>query len=181
MDQSAVLRLLDEHTPHDAAERGFLGQILRFVRETPGFHRRDTMQGHLTASAWIVDAERRRALLLHHGKLARWLQPGGHVEDDATLLDSALREAREETGLRCRAVDAAIFDLDIHTIPARAQEPTHLHYDVRFLLEADPGAQPEVSPESNAVRWFGLDEIDALGGGPSIARMVAKTHRLTQP
>lgn len=181
MDQSAVLRLLDAHIPYDSAERGFLERILRFVRETPGFHRRDTMQGHLTASAWIVDAERRRALLLHHGKLARWLQPGGHVEDDATLLDSALREAREETGLRCHAVHAAIFDLDIHPIPARAQEPTHLHYDVRFLLEADPGTQTEVSPESNAVRWFGLDEIDALGGGPSIARMVAKTHRLTQP
>lgn len=176
MQQSAVLRLLAAHTPHDETERGFLEQMLRFVRETPGFHRRETTQGHLTASAWIVDPERRRALLLHHGKLGRWLQPGGHIEDDASLLDSALREAREETGLACRAADEAVFDIDIHPIPARGAEAAHLHYDVRFLLEAEAGAQPEVSSESNAVRWFGLDEIAALGGGPSIGRMVAKTR-----
>ncbi|MCC6208091.1 MAG: NUDIX domain-containing protein, partial [Gammaproteobacteria bacterium] len=93
---------------------------------------------------------------------------------------SALREAREETGLACRAVDAAIFDIDIHPIPARGPEAYHLHYDVRFLLEAGAGAQPEVSAESNAVRWFRLDEVAALGGGPSIERMVEKT-RLRAP
>jgi 8-oxo-dGTP pyrophosphatase MutT (NUDIX family) len=177
MQQDAVLRLLAAHSPHNETERAFLGQIRRFVQETPEFHRRSTPAGHLTASAWIVDAERRHALLLHHGKLGRWLQPGGHIEDDATLLESALREAREETGLACRAVAASVFDLDIHPIPARAHEAEHLHYDVRFLLETAPGAQPEVSPESNAVRWFSLDEIAALDCGPSIDRMVEKTHR----
>ncbi len=180
MQQSIVLRLLAAHPPYDDIERGFLEQILRFVRETPGFHRRETARGHLTTSAWIVDPGRQHALLLHHGKLDRWLQPGGHIEDDASLFDSALREAREETGLACRAVDAAIFDIDIHPIPARGPEASHLHYDVRFLLEADAGAQPEVSAESNAVRWFGLDEVAALGGGPSIERMVEKT-RLRAP
>lgn len=177
MDQSAVLRLLSAHTPYDDAERGFLERIGRFVRETPGFHRRSTPQGHLTASAWIVDAELRHALLLHHAKLGRWLQPGGHIEDDGSLLESALREAREETGLGCRAMDSVVFDIDIHPIPARADEPAHLHFDVRFLLEAEPAARPEVSPESNAVRWFVLDEIAALNGGPSIDRMVEKTRR----
>lgn len=178
MQQEAILRLIASFTPHDETERGFLARIRRFVQETPGCHRRSTPQGHLTASAWIVDAERRRALLLHHGKLGRWLQPGGHLEDDATLLDAALREAREETGLACRAVAPGIFDLDIHPIPARAQEAEHLHYDVRFLLETAPGARPEASSESNAVRWFSLDEIAAIGCGPSIDRMVEKTrHR----
>lgn len=177
MRQDSVLRLLAAHTPHDATERAFLERMQRFVRETPAFHRRSTAQGHLTASAWIVDAGRRHALLLHHGKLDRWLQPGGHIENDVTLLDAALREAREETGLDCRAAQTGIFDLDIHPIPARAQEAAHLHYDVRFLLEAALGTQPAPSSESNAVRWFRLDEIVALDGGPSIDRMVAKTRR----
>lgn len=177
MQRDAILRLLDAYTPGDETERGFLERMRRFVQETPGCHRRSTPQGHLTASAWIVDAQRRHALLLHHGKLGRWLQPGGHIEDDATLLDAALREAREETGLACRAVTADIFDLDIHPIPARAQEAEHLHYDVRFLLETPPGARPAASSESNAVRWFTLDEIAALNGGPSIDRMAEKARR----
>lgn len=177
MRQDSVLSLLDAYTPDDSEERDFRARMQRFVCETPAFHHRSTPHGHLTASAWIVDAERRHVLLLHHGKLGRWLQPGGHIEDDATLLEAALREAREETGLACRAAHPGIFDLDIHPIPARGPEPGHLHYDVRFLLETANGAQPVLSAESNAVRWFALADVAALGGGPSIDRMAAKTPR----
>jgi 8-oxo-dGTP pyrophosphatase MutT (NUDIX family) len=180
MQQAAVLRLLDSFEPHDEIERQFLVRTRRFVGETPAFHRRSTPAGHLTASVWIVDAAREHALLLHHAKLGRWLQPGGHIEDDHTPLAAALREAREETGLPCRAVEEGIFDIDIHPIPARATEPEHLHYDIRFLLEADRCARPEVSFESHAVRWFSLDEITALGGGPSLDRMVEKTRHRAQ-
>jgi 8-oxo-dGTP pyrophosphatase MutT (NUDIX family) len=180
MQQTATLQLLAAFTPHDDTERDFLDRMCRFVQETPTFHRRSTLSGHVTASAWIVDAGRQRALLLHHGKLRRWLQPGGHIEDDQTLLAAALREAQEETGLSCRAVDTGVFDIDIHPIPARVQEPAHLHYDIRFLLEADPHAQPEVSIESNAVRWFELGQIATLNCGPSIDRMLVKTRRRGQ-
>jgi 8-oxo-dGTP pyrophosphatase MutT (NUDIX family) len=180
MQQAAILRLLAAFEPHDEVEREFLARTDRFIRETPAFHRRNAAAGHLTASAWIIDAAREHALLLHHAKLGRWLQPGGHIEDDRTPLAAALREAREETSVACRAVTDGIFDIDIHPIPARVAEPGHLHYDIRFLLQADRLARPEVSPESNAVRWFRLDEITALGGGPSIDRMVEKTRRRAQ-
>lgn len=180
MEQTPILQLLGAFAPYDDTERDYLERTDGFVRENPEFHRRSTLAGHVTASAWIVDAERRHALLLHHGKLQRWLQPGGHIEEDRTLLAAALREALEETGLPCRPVDTGVFDIDIHPIPARAQEPAHLHYDIRFLLETDPRAQPEVSLESNAVRWFELEQITTLNCGPSIDRMVEKTRRRGQ-
>jgi len=108
---------------------------------------------------------------------------GGHVEnDDPTLLDSALREAMEESGLQClRVVSPGVFDLDIHPIPARQNEPEHFHYDVRFLMEADPGEGLIVSPESRALAWVALDEVTQRNPDASMRRMVAKTKGLLSP
>ena len=93
--------------------------------------------GHITGSAWVVDIAGNRVLLADHAKLGRWLQPGGHSDGDPDTLAVALREAREESGLDVRALDDAIFDIDVHRIPARGDEPAHLHFDVRFLVQAE--------------------------------------------
>ena len=74
-----------------------------------------------------------RVLLAHHRELKRWLQPGGHSDGDPDTLPVALREAREESGLDVRALDNAVFDIDVHGIPARGGEPAHLYFDVRFV------------------------------------------------
>lgn len=142
--------------------------------------------GHITASCWIVNAlppgerQRGQALLTWHKRLNRWLQMGGHLEaGDRSLLEAALREAREESGLaNVRPLAAAIFDLDVHGIPERAGEPAHFHYDVRFLLEADPAEPLVVSAESRDVAWVPLSGIAALNTDASMRRMVAKTARL---
>jgi 8-oxo-dGTP pyrophosphatase MutT (NUDIX family) len=149
-----------------------------FVAEFDDCFRRSLLIGHVTSSCWIVDPEHGRALLAWHKRLNRWLQMGGHVEpEDPTLLESALREAREESGLRSvRPVSPDIFDVDIHAIPARKSEPEHLHYDVRFLFEADPTEPLIVSAESRAVSWVPLPEVAARNPDPSMIRMVAKTR-----
>ena len=135
--------------------------------------------GHVTGSVWVIDRERSCALLTHHRKLDKWLQPGGHADGDPDILRVALREAREESGLEAiQAVSEQIFDIDIHTIPARGREPEHLHYDVRFLIEADRGAPLAVSEESRSLAWIPLGRIVELNPEESIARMVAKTRRL---
>ena len=105
---------------------------------------------------------------------------GGHLEaGDLSLLEASLREAREESGLtRVRPVSAAVFDLDVHLIPERKGEPAHYHYDVRFLLEADPAEALVVSAESKDVAWVPLSGIAALNTDASMRRMVAKTVRI---
>ena len=132
--------------------------------------------GHITASAWIVDPSRTRAVLLHHRKLDRWLQLGGHVDGDPDVRRSAMREAREESGLRTlRFITEDIYDVDVHRIPARANEPEHEHYDVRFALEADPREPLVANPESHDVRWIALDELHAYAVDDSVRRLAAKT------
>jgi 8-oxo-dGTP pyrophosphatase MutT (NUDIX family) len=153
-------------------------ETLRFVEQHEDCLLRSCAPGHLTGSAWVVSPDRTRTLLTHHLKLDKWLQLGGHADGDGDLLAVALREAREESGLaQVRAVEEAIFDLDRHWIPARKADPAHYHYDLRFLIEADPREPLAISSESNDLAWVELERVTALNPEESMARMVRKTSR----
>ena len=150
---------------------------LRFVETHADCLQRTCVPGHLTGSAWIVSPDRTRTLLTHHHKLDKWLQLGGHADGDGDLLAVALREAREESGLAAvRAVAAEIFDCDRHLIPARGVEPEHYHYDLRFMIEADPAEPLVISNESKDLAWIELARVTALNPEESMARMVRKTR-----
>ena len=177
---AGTLALLKRHEGRvePGIEATMLAEYFPFLAAHPDCLWRTCLEGHLTASAWIVDAARTRTLLTHHRKLDRWLQLGGHVDGEPDLAAGALREAREESGLtRVRLVSPEIFDVDRHRIPARGAEPEHWHYDVRFLLEADPAEPLAISSESKDLAWVRLDEVARLNADESIARMVRKTMR----
>lgn len=177
MHRRPLLSLLSAYRPHDAGDAEACARIARFVGEHEDCFARTLLVGHVTGSAWIVDASRSRCLLTHHRKLDRWLQLGGHADGDADVLAVAMREAREESGLSSlRPVSAAIFDCDVHWIPERKAEPGHHHHDVRFLLEADPDEPLVISEESNELAWVDLSDVPRLSGDESVARMVAKTR-----
>jgi 8-oxo-dGTP pyrophosphatase MutT (NUDIX family) len=171
--------LLEKLSAYRAAgdhERGMAGRLRAFVEAHADCFERSLAEGHVTGSAWVVDGERGHALLTHHRKLGKWLQLGGHADGDPDILRVALREAREESNLdSIAAVSEEIFDIDIHVIPARGAEPEHLHYDVRFLLEADRGAPLLASHESRSLAWVELGKVGALNPEESMARMVRKT------
>ncbi len=152
-----------------------LARLLAFVDTHEECFERSLLCGHVTGSAWVVNRQRTHTLLVHHAKLGKWLQPGGHCDGNADVLAVALREALEETGLTASPVTPRVFDVDTHEIPARKEEPAHIHYDVRFLLEADGALAPVVSEESHEVRWVALDEVANLNTDQSVLRLVAKT------
>jgi 8-oxo-dGTP pyrophosphatase MutT (NUDIX family) len=121
----------------------------------------------VTASAFVLDPSRARLALILHKKLGRWLQPGGHVElTDRDLEAAARREVLEETGLGSLVcVACGIFDVDVHEIPARKDEPRHAHFDVRFAFVADSDEARAASDEISGFRWV---ELTALSGAASI-------------
>ncbi len=111
---------------------------------------------------------------MHHAKLNKWVQPGGHADGEENILNVALREAEEETGLVNLKSFLGIFDLDIHLIPERKDFPEHFHYDIRFLVEAEEHEKIVVSEESHDVQWINLQEIEKFSTERSILRMKEK-------
>jgi len=152
-------------------------RISDFVSGHADCFERSLLAGHVTGSAWVLDEERRYALLTHHAKLGLWLQPGGHCDGDADVLRVAMREVWEEAGLTAIVplLDGAIFDVDAHDIPAHGNEPAHVHYDIRYAFEASRSAPLRISAESKDLRWVALDRIAGLNTDESVIRMVRKT------
>jgi 8-oxo-dGTP pyrophosphatase MutT (NUDIX family) len=162
-----------ERHPDEAATVAEFAELARAEGADP--YRRERLQGHFTASAWLVDAEGRRALLTHHRKLDRWLQPGGHADGDRNLARAALREAEEESGLRELVVQDGLFDLDRHWIPERGAEPGHWHYDARFVVRATGSEEFVVGEESHDLAWRDIEAIaDDPASDDSLRRMARK-------
>src|SRR5688572_20321275 len=114
--QSIVSELKRYHSPFKE-EILFVTEFLELLKHPQAFQR-DNLPGHITGSAWILDQSRQSVLLVHHGTLNKWLQPGGHADGEENVLNVALREADEETGLKnFLLLQENIFDLDIHPIP----------------------------------------------------------------
>jgi 8-oxo-dGTP pyrophosphatase MutT (NUDIX family) len=154
-----LLDLIDRAGASGAAPPDIARLFADFARTHPDCCERTLAVGHFTGSAWVVSADGRRTLLMHHRKLDRWLQPGGHADGDADLARVALREAEEETGLRGLVVEPHVFDLDRHAIPARGSEPEHWHYDVRFVVRATGSEDFALNEESHALAWRDIAEV----------------------
>jgi 8-oxo-dGTP pyrophosphatase MutT (NUDIX family) len=159
-------------------ELTFRNRFIHLLQHEDAFERTH-LPGHITGSAFIVSKDFTHTLLVHHAKLNRWLQPGGHADGDTQVTRVALREANEETGLlNLTLVTPEIFDLDIHTIPERKDFPQHDHYDVRYLFTGSMDDLIIVSEESHDVKWVALDELHKFNDEKSILRLRAKARKL---
>ena len=157
----------DEHATSD--------RFIDFVEEHAECFERELEIGHVTGSAWIVNRAGTHVLLTHHAKLDIWVQLGGHVDGCPDVLESAAREALEESGIPdLEPVSAEIFDLDIHLIPARKTEPAHFHHDVRYAFRATASEDYVVSDESHDLAWVEIARIGDYTAEESMLRMARK-------
>jgi 8-oxo-dGTP pyrophosphatase MutT (NUDIX family) len=179
-----LLAALEGHKAATEEEVASLVRILRFLQEPADPFARANPKGHVTASAVIGRPDGSEFLLVHHRKLARWLQPGGHTESsDASAFDAALREAREETGISRfdTPLGRAILDVDVHAIPAHRREPAHSHFDIRFLLTSTEAVREHAASAEDPdrpMRWVSLEGARALNVDPSLTRALAKAHAM---
>lgn len=174
-----IMGLLSRYTPYDRHNAEQYEVFREFVESHEILLGKRNPLGHITASAWIVDQDYKYVLLTHHVKLNRWLQLGGHTEEEETLIESALREANEESGLKSVSLlSKEIFDLDVHEIPQYGTTDKHYHFDLRFLMVASKEEVLSVSDESHDLKWIELSEVSQYADEESILRMIEKTRHL---
>lgn len=172
-----IIKKLVKYKGFDSREEEMRLETIEFIKTNPNCFERSLLTGHINGGAWIINDKGTHALLTHHRKLDRWFQLGGHSDGEPNTYKVALKEAQEESGLKnIIPVTEEIFDIDVHPIPARGDEPEHKHYEIRFLFIADMSEKLHVSNESKDLSWVNLDKIPELNGEPAILRMIAKTR-----
>lgn len=174
--------LLAHHTPTDEKEAADLREMRGFAASLPAPFSREQLPAHFTGSAVVVTPDHTRVCLVLHGRLQRWLQPGGHADevDRGSMEATALREAREETGCQVELHPRAPrpLDVDVHVIPARKADPEHRHLDVRYLVVAkDPEALAHDPNESHGAQWLTWDEALARADEAPLVRLLEKARR----
>ncbi|MGJ8645025.1 MAG: NUDIX hydrolase [Luteolibacter sp.] len=173
--RKSLLEQLYEYASRYPEEAGVTDRFIEFVESASACFERGLAVGHITGSAWVVNADGSEVLLTHHAKLDRWLQLGGHADGESDVFAVAVKEAEEESGLENFVqVGEGIFDIDIHPIPARKGEPEHLHYDVRYVLRPGGSMEFTVSDESHDLRWVKPEGVKELTTENSMMRMVEK-------
>ena len=170
----AIRAFRPENEQEEADKKG----ILAFLAANENAFTRDNIIAHMTASAWVVNHDRTKVLMVYHRIYDSWSWTGGHADGEEDLLAVALSEVTEETGVRnVTPVSKDIFSLEILTVDGHEKHgsyvPSHLHMNVTYLLEADEEEPLTVCEDENkGVAWFGLDEALSASSEPWFVQRV---------
>lgn len=159
-----LLDALEQYKTPYSEEQQHVKNTTEFIKKNEDCFSRLNLLGHVNGSAWILSPNGEKALLTHHKKLGKWFQLGGHSDDNPNTWQVAMKEAIEESGISAiQFVTKEIFDVDAHVIPENAKkgEPEHIHYDIRFLLQAQK-EDVIISDESNDLKWVSPEELIAM-------------------
>lgn len=174
-----IFEQLRAYAPVNAQEASDRRLILQYAEQFGNLFTRENEMAHLTASCWIVNPARTKALLAYHNIYDSWAWLGGHADGEEDLLAVALREANEESGIRAVPVSRDIFSLEIlHVAPHVKRGKfvcAHLHLNATYLLEADDQAPIRCKPDENsAVRWLDTAEVLAAVSEPAMLPVYRK-------
>ena len=159
-----IREAIQNYIPFNEQEAADKALILDFLAKNSDAFYRTNPIAHMTASAWVINPAHDRVLMVYHRIYDSWSWTGGHADGDEDLARVALREVREETGVKsARLLSGDIFSLESLTVDGHekhgAYVSSHLHLNVTYLMEADDTDPLTVCEEENSgVRWFGLDE-----------------------
>lgn len=163
-----LLEQIKNYVPVNEQERVDKEVILDFMQHSTHVLSRENKIAHFSASSWVVNKNRTKVLMIYHNIYNSWSWTGGHADGEENLLNVAIRELKEETGVtQVKPILEDIFSVEILTVNGHVKRgvyvPSHLHLNVSYLLEADDTEKLMVKPDENSqVQWFlAKDAINA--------------------
>ena len=159
-----IFEQLRAYAPVNAQEASDRRLILQYAEQFGNLFTRKNEMAHLTASCWIVNPARTKALLAYHNIYDSWAWLGGHADGMEDLLAVACKEANEESGVTAVPVSPEIFSVEILGVAGHVKRgkyvSAHLHLNVTYLLQADESQALHEKPDENSgVRWFALPDV----------------------
>lgn len=149
-------------------EKADKDMLLELLKKEKNLFSRDNKLCHFTASAWIVNEERTKVLMIYHNIYDSWSWTGGHADGETDLLKVAIQEAKEETGLKnIKVLSEDIFSIEILTVDGHIKNgkyvSSHLHLNITYLLEAKESDSLSIKEDENSgVRWVELEESEKI-------------------
>ena len=169
---------IENYIPFDDVEEKNKEYLLKWIDTFKDVLTRKNEFGHFASSAFVVNKDRTKMLVVYHNIHNSWIFPGGHVDGEENFLSVAIREVEEETGLKTTVLDDSIFAISASPIIGHVKRgkyvPSHTHLDVVYLLEADD-KEPLVfrKEESKGVKWITLEEAT----GDNIVDFIRPVHQ----
>ena len=176
INKQNVLDALHYHLPFDGREKRSVELIKKVIRRSNNSFIQSSRE-HFCGSGWVLSKNYNRVLLINHKKFNRWMQLGGHVFNEEDILSTAIREVKEESGIDSLELLGSIFDVDVHWIEESSLEPSHFHYDIRFLFRSLSLTDVyQTNQVEGKLKWFALSELQLMEESLtySIARMKKK-------
>lgn len=164
MTREDSIRQIENYPPFNEQEEKDKALILGWIRDNENAFSRENTVAHITASAWVVNKDRSKVLMVYHNIYNSWSWLGGHADGETDLLAVALREVKEEAGIsHVSPVSEEIFSLESLTVDGHVKKgkyvSSHLHLNVTYLLEADSEEAVSIKADENSgVAWFSPEE-----------------------
>ncbi len=161
-----IIEEVKSYQPYDEVEEADKKGIISFLEKNEDFLSRENKIAHMTVSAWIVNKEKTKALMIYHNIYQSWSWVGGHADEDNNLHRVILKEIEEETGLKkIKFLKEDIFGLNIITVENHLkkgkQVNAHLHLDIEYLIEADEQEPIRIKEDENSkIAWLSLEDAE---------------------
>ena len=157
---------IEKYTPYTKQEESDKEAILYAIDSFNNLLTRENPLAHITSSGYIVNKDKTKVLMIYHNIYNSWSWTGGHADGDEDLLYVAIKEAKEETGIKSvKPITDEICSIEILTVNSHIKRgnfvSAHLHLSVAYILEADENEELFIKEDENSgVRWIPIDEIE---------------------